>query len=166
MSPLDYLHRYIRVAEVIAILLACAGIAYGVHRFLEHERQIGRDEVQARWDAQTAKDKAEKARKDAETAKQQQEANSHAIEREQGIRVAADAANAASLGLRDAIAEFSRRVPSNPSGSNPEPAATLGKLLADCEGRYRGLAENADRHVSDLQKLTEAWPHGDEKAPR
>lgn len=166
MSPLDYLHRYIRVAEVVALLVALAGVAWGVHRFLEHERQIGRDEVQARWDAQIAADKAEKARKDAETAKQQQEANNHAIEREQGIRVAADAANAASLGLRDAIAEFSRRVPSNPQATGTEPAATLGTLLADCEGRYRGLAENADRHVSDIQKLTEAWPHGDEEKAR
>ena len=37
-------------------------------------------------------------------------------------------------------------------------ANTFSQLFIDSADRYRGLAEKADRHASDIKTLTDAWP--------
>ncbi len=39
-----------------------------------------------------------------------------------------------------------------------ERATAIGGLLAECSSSYKELGTKADRHVSDLKTLSEAWP--------
>jgi hypothetical protein len=154
----DFLARYLRIAEALAALAAVAAICWGAHTFLEHERQIGRDEVQARWDKQkAAEEKAAAAQRQGWTD-QQLGANNHANDRQQINQAAAAAAGAVAGSLRDAIAAFAKARPDDTPGTARASAATLGTLLADCEGRYREMAAIADGHANDVRALKEAWP--------
>lgn len=77
--------------------------------------------------------------------------------REGKLRMDAAAAKSAVAGLRRALdaavqaarADFATCV---------DTAATEAELLAQCSQRYSELAATADRHVSDIKTLTEAWP--------
>lgn len=158
MSPSDYLHRYIRVAEVILVLLALCFVAWEVHQFAEHERDIGRKEVQALWDAQTARDKLARAADEARWAKNKSGAEDHATDRQQINDAARAAAGAVAGSLRNAIAAAAAPRSDDTAATARKDAATLGALLADCEGRYRGMAALADGHASDVKMLIEAWP--------
>jgi hypothetical protein len=48
--------------------------------------------------------------------------------------------------------------PSNTATACPDTAHTLADLLGQCTGRYSEVAAAADRHASDAQKLSDAWP--------
>jgi hypothetical protein len=146
------------VAEIVAGLALIAGICWGVHEFLEHERDIGRNEVRAEYaqKLQEAKDAA-KIRED-ELRVQRDDALSKGNEREQTLRTVAAGGNAASLGLRDALGTIRNGVPSATVEALRNSTSTLATVLAECQGRYRELAEKADRHASDSKTLTDAWP--------
>jgi hypothetical protein len=144
--------------EIVVIGALAAGALYAVHQFLEHERDIGRQEVQARWDAQQAADERAARAKEAAFAKQLQEATKNASDRDQTIRALAAASGGANLGLRDTLAAISRGVPSATADALGKSVATLSAVLAECSGRYQSLAEKADRHASDVKTLQEAWP--------
>jgi hypothetical protein len=159
------LTRYVPIIEAIAALALVAAICFGVHQFLEHERDIGRAEVQARWDAQKTADEKAAALQKQGWADQQIGAANHATDRQQINQAAAAAAGAVAGSLRDAIAAFAKARPDDTASSARASAATLGTLLADCEGRYREMAEIADGHASDVRTLKEAWPkNGKENA--
>jgi hypothetical protein len=158
MSILDALSPYKLLAEIVVIGSLAAGTAYGIHQFLEHERQIGRNEVQALWDAQTAKDERAARLETARLAKQAEDAEKNGATREQTIRTLATASGNANLGLRDTLATIRGGVPSATVDALGKSIATLSTVLAECSGRYQGLAEKADRHASDVKTLQEAWP--------
>lgn len=150
--------RYKLLLEILAIGALAGGVIYGVHEFLEHERDIGRNEVQGRWDAQLVLDKEAAREKEAAFAKQLQEANKNAADREQTIRTLATAAGGANNGLRDTLTAISRGVPSATADALGKSVTTLSSILAECSGRYQSLAEKSDRHASDVKTLQEAWP--------
>lgn len=150
--------RYKLLLEIALIGALAAGVIYEVHQFLEHERDIGRAEVQARWDAQTTKDKEAARLETARLAKQSEDAEKNGATREQTIRTLAAAAGSANLSLRDTLAAIRSGVPSATVDSLGKSVAALSTVLADCSGRYQGMAEIADRHASDVKTLSEAWP--------
>jgi chromosome segregation ATPase len=132
--------------------------AYEIHKFLMHERNLGAQEVQTRWD--TAKAEAEKAQSEREEQWSQrlQEANAHANEREQTIRTLAAAAGNSDGRLRDTLAAIRASVPQATPETLGHTVTTLSAVLEECTGRYRQLAEKADRHAADVKTLQEAWP--------
>ena len=67
-------------------------------------------------------------------------------------------ARAAALGLRDDLAALRTRLATAPGATCINAAAALGDVLQQCSDDYRALAETADRHVSDIRTLREAWP--------
>lgn len=149
---------YKLAAEIIVFGALAAAVLFGVHEFLEHERDIGRQEVQARWDVQKLADAKAAADQKQVWTDQQIGANNHATDRQQINQAAAAAAGAVAGSLRDAIAAFAKARPDDTAATARASAATLGSLLADCEGRYRGMAEIADGHANDVRTLKEAWP--------
>ncbi len=158
MSILDALSPYKLAIEIAVIGSLAVGAVYGIHQFLEHERDIGRNEVQARWDAQTAKDVETARLETARLAKQAEDAAKNGANREQTIRTLAIASGNANIGLRDSLATIRSGVPSATVDALGKSVATLSTILAECSGRYQGLAERADRHASDVRTLQEAWP--------
>lgn len=163
MSILDAIAPYKMLAEVVVIGSLFAGASYGVHQFLEHERDIGRNEVRAEY-AKSLADAKEAARvRETELRAQRDDAINKGNEREQTIRSLAASAGASSNGLRDALAHIGVGVPDATIEALRNSTTTLATVLSDCQGRYRALAEVADRHANDARTLSDAWPTDAEK---
>lgn len=152
------LGRYKLLFEIVLIGALAAGAIFGIHQFLEHERDIGRAEVRAEYATKLAEAKEAARKREAELTTQRDEAVSHANERDQTIRTVAAGGAAASLGLRDTLAGIRNGVPSAAVETLRQSTATLATVLGDCQARYRELAEKADRHASDSKTLSDAWP--------
>lgn len=73
------------------------------------------------------------------------------------LRRSAGAARNELDGLRTSSAE-ALRVAGASLDACTATAATLGRLLNQCGAEYQDLGAVADRHVSDIKTLTEAWP--------
>jgi hypothetical protein len=152
------LARYKLLFEILVIGGLAASAAAGVHAFLEHERAIGRQEVQAQWDRQVAIDRAAVAAQTADWQARLQAATTDGAKREETIRNLAASAAAATGGLRDAIASVDRAVPDYSSDALRALTGTYGQLLEECAGRRREVAEEAERLNSEKKTLIESWP--------
>lgn len=73
------------------------------------------------------------------------------------LRKDADSARAALTSLSDAAAQAVRNAQTS-HATCLVTATAATDILSQCGERYRGMAETADRHVSDIQTLTDAWP--------
>lgn len=154
MNPIAYL----RVAELLGGLALIAGICWGVHEFLEHERDIGRDEVRTEYAQKLAEAKEAAKLREDDLRDQRDAAVNKGNEREQTLRTVAAGSTAASIGLRDALGTIRDSVSGATIEALRNSTATLSTVLEDCQGRYRSLAEVADRHASDAHTLSDAWP--------
>jgi len=150
--------RYKLLFEIVVIGGLAAGAAVGVHKFLEQERDIGRHEVQARWDKQIEIDKAAAAAQTADWQARLQAATTDGAKRDETIRNLAASAAAAAGGLRDTIARVDRAVPDYSAAALRALTSTYGQLLAECQGRRAEVAEEAERLNSEKRTLIEAWP--------
>lgn len=144
--------------EIIVFGALAAFIVAGVHQFLEHERQMGRDEVQTRWDKQVAIDKEAAQKRERELQTQADKAQENATNREQIIRTLAASSASTSISLRDTITAIRNSLPAATSDAARNAASTYGDILAECEGRRREVAEEAERLNSEKRLLIEAFP--------
>ncbi|WP_371767475.1 hypothetical protein [Massilia sp.] len=144
--------------EILAIGALVTGVSLGVHELLEHERDIGRQEVQARWDKQIATDKLAAAAQTADWQARLQAATTEGEKRNETIRSLAASAAAATGGLRDTIARVDRAVPDYSADALRALTSTYGQLLAECQGRRTEVANEAELLNSEKRTLIEAWP--------
>lgn len=152
------LARYRFAAEILAIVALAGGLIYGIHLVFEHQRELGRQEVQAEWDrANAAAEKAAKAQTEDWRA-QREAAATEGAKREETIRSLAATSAAAAGGLRDAVAKINRGVPDYSLDALRALTGTYGELLEECAGRRREVAEEAERLNSEKRTLIEAWP--------
>lgn len=149
---------YLRLAEFIGALALVAAVCWGVHEFLEHERDIGYQRAVAEYTAKEAAAKDAARLREQDLQRQLQEARNAATLRDQTIRDTATAAAAASTSLHDALGALRSRVPGATADALGKSVTTLTTVLDDCQAKYRGMAEVADRHASDVKTLTDAWP--------
>jgi hypothetical protein len=156
--------RYKLGLEIILFGILAAGALYGVHEFLEHERDIGRKEIQQKWDKQTANDLKAKEAQEALFKSQLEQAAINGANREQTIRTLSAAAGSANVGLRDTLTAIRNGVPTATIDALGKSVATLSTLFTECSGRYQDVATKADRHASDVKTLQEAWPKNPPKA--
>ena len=85
------------------------------------------------------------------------DAQNAATIRDRGLRDAAAGARAALVGLHDAAGRAMRDAEA--SHSTCVDAATAQRaVLTQCAESYQGMAEVADRHVSDIKTLIDASP--------
>lgn len=155
---LSFLSPYKTIIELVAFLALAAGICFGVHRFLEHEQNIGYQKAVAEYTAKALV--AEQAARAKETllTQQLQEAQNAAIQREKVIRDTSAAAAAASVSLHDTLTTIRSGVSSQSTDALGKSIIALTGVLDNCQREYRDMAESADRHASDVKTLTEAWP--------
>ena len=155
---LSFFSPYKLLIEVLLIGAMFAGIAFGVHRFLEHEQKIGYDKAVAEYAVKLADAKEVARQKDIANAKQLQDAQNAAAQRDQTLRSVAAAATASANSLHDTIANISRGVSAATTDALRQSTRTLGQVLDQCSNRYRSVAESADRANADKQTLIQAWP--------
>ena len=119
------------------------------HDFAGYKTQVEQQAVEARQAALKQKEQWIKEKEDAEQK---------AAEREATLRTERDRALAGARRLRDDIATLRTRLPNAIPSACIATADALAGLLDQCQQEYRGMAEVADGHASDVQTLMEAWP--------
>lgn len=149
----------------IAVFGALAVAAlYGIHLGLEHERDIGRNEVRAEYAKQLADAKDAARHREQQLQTQVNEANRHAQERDQTIQALAARAGVSTSSLRDTIAAIGNSMSGATADALRNTARAYGEVLAECAARRGELAVTAEKLNSDKRTLIEAWPQSPPQA--
>lgn len=146
------------IAKAIAVALLVAGLIFGYNLFVDHQRDIGyqkrvaEDAVQLSADLQAAREQTERL------FRIHDKALAEGAQREQALKTQLSGARAVSVGLRDDLAEYRRRL-SEYSDATARAYADAGlRLLGACQERYLEVAAGANGHLNDWRTLSEAWP--------
>jgi hypothetical protein len=134
------------------------GLTVTLLAYTHHEAfQFGEDKVRLQWEEAKVADAQAAAEREREWNDQIAKERENAARREAVIR--RDAA-----GARDALvrlyasADEAMRAAAGSHEACIVTAATGVELLKQCSRDYQGLAEAADRHVSDVKTLIGSWP--------
>lgn len=155
---LALLSRYKLILELLAFLALAGGIAFGAHRFLDYERDIGYQKAVAEYTARDLLQAKANAADTARLTKQLEDAQNAARDREKLLTDAAAGSSTAVAGLRGDLAALRRGLPGASADASRQAADALAAVFGDCAGKYRDLAAIADHHASDVKTLTDAWP--------
>lgn len=90
------------------------------------------------------------------------EVEQNAIKKIQDANAAARSADLAASGLSKQLSEANKRLSAAPKETIIEYTVTNNELLEACTAEYRSMAEKADGHAIDVERLSEVWP--EEKA--
>lgn len=158
MPFLALLGNYKVLWEFMGALVLVAAFSFGIHQFLEHERDIGRNEVRAEYQAKLLEaTQAAKAKEEAD-AKRLQEAQDALAQSQETIRSLSAANAAVSSGLRDTANTISKRIPSLTADALRNITEAYGRVFTDCQTKYGSLAEDAERLNAEKRALIQAWP--------
>ena len=86
------------------------------------------------------------------------EVEQNAIKKIQDANAAARAADVAASGLSKQLSEANKRLSSASHQTIVEYTITSNELLEACTAEYRSMAEKADGHSIDVERLSEVWP--------
>ncbi len=154
--------------------LIIALLVYAVFQTWQSNSLVG-DMNKAKADCKTKVqqevDKAVKPYQDAITKAKEQKAitekawsdkyievEQNAIKKIQDANAAARNADLAASGLSKQLSEANKRLSTAPRQTIIEYTITNSELLEACTAEYRSMAEKADGHAIDVERLSEAWP--------
>lgn len=86
------------------------------------------------------------------------EVEQNAIKKIQDANAAARSADLAASGLSKQLSEANKRLSTVPRQTIIEYTITNSELLEACTAEYRTMAEKADGHAIDVERLSEVWP--------
>ncbi len=156
---LSFLTPYKLYIELAIIITIIGGIAFGAHKLLAHERKVGYDKAVAEYTEKALiANQAARARELALNT-QVQEARNAATLRENKILELSNKLSSTSNSLLDTINSLRRKLSQSSAEAARRQADTALTLLGECQERYGEMAENADRHASDVKMFQEAWPN-------
>lgn len=158
MSIIDAINPYKRVIEFAAVVTAVALVAWAGHQFLEYERDIGRAEVQAKWNAQKLVDQEAALAKEAQWKAQQVQAEEERKLNEQRLQALVAALDGTAGSLRNAIAAKRAGLGTASPDAVIKTADSFGIVLDYCIQRYSAVAKAADGHVLDIRDIETRWP--------
>lgn len=158
MSIFDALSRYKLLIEIAVIGSLAGGAIYGIHQFLEHERDIGRKEVQAQWDAQKLSDKTASDKQEKDWREKYDTAVNLGVENVKIARASAVTANASADSLRNTNASIVKLIPGASAETARAYATAYQTVFNECVGRYKEVGERAQGHADDVKTLEAAWP--------
>lgn len=150
-----------RYKIAIEILLACAlglWVVREVHVFLEHERDIGRNEIRAEV---AIRDKANKEAADKiedSWRARYDDAIKQGAENVKIARAAAVTANASADRLRSTSADIAKLIPTASAETARAYAGAYQTVFNTCIGEYKQLGELAQGHYIDYKAIDRAWP--------
>ena len=144
--------------KALATVILVAGLIFGFNIFVDHQRDIGyqkrvaEDAVQLNADLQAAREQTERM------FRIHDKALAEGAQREQALKTQLSGARAVSVGLRDDLAEYRRRLSESSVETCRAYADTGLRLLGTCQERYLEVAAGAKGHLNDWRTLMEAWP--------
>lgn len=86
------------------------------------------------------------------------EVEQNAIKKIQDANVAARSADLAASGLSEQLREANKRLSTASRETIIEYTITNSELLESCTAEYRSMAEKADGHAIDVERLSGTWP--------
>lgn len=86
------------------------------------------------------------------------EVEQNAIKKIQDANAAARSADLAASGLSKQLSEANKRLSTASKETIIEYTFTNSELLEACTAGYRSMAEKADGHAIDVERLSEVWP--------
>ena len=86
------------------------------------------------------------------------EVEQNAIKKIQDANVSARSADLAASGLSKQLSEANKRLSAASHQTIIEYTITNSELLEACTAEYRTMAEKADGHAIDVERLSEVWP--------
>ena len=86
------------------------------------------------------------------------EVEQNAIKKIQDANAAARSADVAASGLSKQLSEANKRLSAASHQTIVEYTITSNELLEACTAEYRSMAEKADGHAIDVERLSEVWP--------
>ena len=86
------------------------------------------------------------------------EVEQNAIKKIQDANAAARSADLAASGLSKQLSEANKRLSAASRQTIIEYTITSSEILEACTAEYRGMAEKADGHAIDVERLREVWP--------
>lgn len=86
------------------------------------------------------------------------EVEQNAIKKIQDANAAARSADLAASGLSKQLSEANKRLSTASHQTIIEYTITNSELLEACTAEYRSMAEKADGHTIDVERLSEVWP--------
>ena len=86
------------------------------------------------------------------------EVEQNAIKKIQDANAAARSADVAASGLSKQLSEANKRLSTASHQTIVEYTITNSELLEACTAEYRSMAEKADGHAIDVERLSEVWP--------
>ncbi|UYF70473.1 hypothetical protein [Acinetobacter ursingii] len=86
------------------------------------------------------------------------EVEQNAIKQIQDANAAARSADLAASGLSKQLSEANKRLSSAPKQTIINYTIANSELLESCITEYRNVAQKADEHAADAERLSEAWP--------
>lgn len=158
---MDLLALFTRSKSVLqAVLIAgiVAGLVYGVHLFRERDRESGRQEIRAAWDAQKLLDAQAAARQRALWDAQRKTAEDERKLDETRLQALADALGTTADRLRHTIAARRADLGRPAAAAGAATSDTALAVFGECAEAYGALATAADGHVADIRSLERAWP--------
>ena len=158
MSILDAISPYKLLIEIAVIGSLFAGASFEVHKFLEHERDIGRAEVQQRWDAQKLLDKQAADRQEAAWKEKYDLALKTGVENAQTLLRESAAAHAAADSLRSTNASLQQLLSTATAETARKYASAYANVFNDCVGQYQAMGQAAQGHANDARIISDAWP--------
>ena len=146
----------------IAAIVAAIAIGFGIAWSLQGIRIDSLEASASRYRAEVELNAiaAKRAAMDRENHWRMEVENAriNAQAREMRLKKDVAAAQSAVGGLRNDLATLRARLATSPDDACINTAAALGELLGQCSEAYQSMAEVADRHAADVQRLTESWP--------
>ena len=86
------------------------------------------------------------------------EVEQNAIKKIQDANISARSADLAASGLSKQLSEANKRLSAASHQTIVEYTITSNELLEACTAEYRSMAEKADGHAIDVERLSEVWP--------
>lgn len=115
-------------------------------------------EAIAPYETAITKAKEQKATTEKAWSDKYIEVEQNAIKKIQDANAAARSADLAASGLSKQLSEANKRLSTAPRETIIEYTITNGELLEACTAEYRSMAEKADGHAIDVERLSGTWP--------
>lgn len=149
-----------RWALIIILLICCLFQLFEVNQQAGQIKTLKQQHADYITQQQLAAEKAkvQAAQRERRWADQIAQAEQNYNAKLKQIQSDADSARSSADSLSKQLASAKQRVSRAPRETIVEYADTNSDILESCITEYRGVAQKADEHAADAERLTKAWP--------
>ena len=158
-----FLAQFYKTVIVVLLVLLLIALGFGAWKSSALERSETQREVDIAKAVKPYVDAIEQAQEEKATIMQTWsdkyiKVEQNAIKKIQDANAAARSADLAASGLSKQLSEANKRLSAASHQTIIEYTITNSELLEACTAEYRSMAEKADGHAIDVERLSKVWP--------